>query len=77
MIIDRFKTIFMPNMLHFVNLYGTIDYRVGISARLKTLQVLLCSCLFDVLAQKLASTQRENIVVGLTAAQGQVPTRVQ
>jgi len=46
--IHKFKHFFMPNMLHFVNLYGTIEYRLPIPIWSELLQVLLRSCWFTI-----------------------------
>jgi len=55
-----FKDIFMPEMLHFLNLYGTIIYRTGISNWSKILQ--LCFVPVYLPAQKLACAQGEEMV---------------
>ena len=46
--IHKFKHFFMPNMLHFINLYGTIEYRLPIPIWSELLQVLLRSCWFTI-----------------------------
>ena len=50
----------MPEMLHFLNLYGTIIYRTGISNWSKILQ--LCFVPVYLPAQKLACAQGEETV---------------